>query len=355
MDVVAKFHQLIKEAVSMQASDLHLLTEADNVRVRLRVDGRLMDMERLTISTGRKLISHMKFSAGMDIGERRRPQNKRLELNIGSRTLYARMSTFPSAMLETVVVRIFPYDTSREMKELALFPSQIDSLQKLILSPHGLVLLCGPTGAGKTTTLYSMLQERLKNSSENIMTLEDPVERKQDGLLQMEINEKAGVTYAAALRSLLRHDPDVIVIGEIRDEETAASAVKAAMSGHLVVSSLHSATAAGALRRMLDLGTDPADLREVLYGIAAQKLVDTACPFCSGACSIHCKKRRTSRRKALYEILMEEELQLCFNQLHDHHRQELPVKNFRHLLQRGVALGFISEGDSSRISRNARL
>ncbi|SDN41441.1 competence type IV pilus ATPase ComGA [Alkalicoccus daliensis] len=353
MEAAWKLKQLVREAALLRASDVHLIPEERGVIVRYRLDGQLIDVEVLTHQLGRKLISHMKFIAGMDIGERRRPQNKRIELQVDDITIFIRLSTFPSALIETLVLRIFPYSKSDNLLELALFPSQVEYLQKLIHSPHGLILICGPTGAGKTTTLYSLLKDRMQHTKENIMTLEDPVERRETGLLQMEINEKAGVTYAAGLRSLLRHDPDLIVIGEIRDEETAEIAVKAAMSGHLVISSLHSSSTSGAVRRMLDLGVDAADLQEVLHGVVAQRLIDLKCSFCTGKCSIHCKKRRNTRRKALYEILMEEELQQVFHYLDTPHASAYPVNNLRKQLRRGIALGFISEKEWMRLGKGA--
>lgn len=353
MEAAWKLKQLVGEAALLRASDVHIIPEESGVAVRYRLDGQLIDVDRLTHQSGRKLISHMKFISGMDIGERRRPQNKRIELEIGEATIFIRLSTFPSALMETLVLRIFPYSKSATLSELALFPSQAEYLQKLINSPHGLILICGPTGAGKTTTLYSLLKDRMAHSTENIMTLEDPVERRETGLLQMEINEKAGVTYAAGLRSLLRHDPDLIVIGEIRDEETAQIAVKAAMSGHLVISSLHSSSTSSAVRRILDLGVDPADLQEVLYGVVAQRLIDIHCPHCTGPCSIHCRKRRTSRRKALYEILMEEELQLVFDNRGTNATAQYPVNNLKKQLRKGIALGFVSEKEWERHGKGA--
>jgi competence protein ComGA len=355
MEAASKLRNIIKEAVALRASDVHILPDDEGVIIRLRLDGQLIDSDRLTHQAGRKLISHMKFISGMDIGERRRPQNKRIEMKLEHRTVFIRLSTFPSSLMETLVLRVFPYEKSDTLHNLALFPEQAANLQKLIHSPHGLILICGPTGAGKTTTLYSLLQDRMRGAKENIMTLEDPVERRENGLLQMEINEKAGVTYASGLRSLLRHDPDLIVIGEIRDEETAAIAVKAAMSGHLVISSLHSSSTSNALRRLIDLGVDKADLQEVLYGVVAQCLIDMNCPFCTGGCSIHCRKRRISRRKALYEILMEDELQHAFENLHKPFIEGLPRFNLKYLLRKGIALGYISEREWKRFGKGAYL
>ncbi|PTL40490.1 competence type IV pilus ATPase ComGA [Alkalicoccus saliphilus] len=355
MEASLKLKEIIREAVALKASDVHLLPDEESVRVRFRLDGQLIDVEKVALPAGRKLISHMKFIAGMDIGERRRPQNKRIEILMEQRTIFIRLSTFPSSLMETLVLRIFPYEKSDTLRELALFPDQVASLQKLIHSPHGLILLCGPTGAGKTTTLYSLLQDRMSSAKENIMTLEDPVERRENGLLQMEINEKAGVTYASGLRSLLRHDPDLIVIGEIRDEETAAIAVKAAMSGHLVISSLHSSSTAGALRRLKDLGIDEADLQEVLCGVAAQRLVDVKCPFCTGECSIHCRRRRLVRRKAIYEILMEEELQEAFDNLKKGSGKKVPRIDLGTLMKKGIAVGYIAEDEWKRFGKGAYL
>ncbi|MFC4738103.1 competence type IV pilus ATPase ComGA [Bacillus daqingensis] len=341
MEAPAALKQLLADAVKLKASDIHLIPAENGLRIRYRVDGVLLDIRQIPFSSGRKLVSHMKFIAGMDIGERRRPQNKRMEVTLQGQTIFVRLSTFPSALLETLVLRIYPVESSAGLLNLTLFPSQAASLQKLIHCPHGLILICGPTGSGKTTTLYSLLKDRMTYATENIMTLEDPVERKESGLLQMEINEKAGVTYAAGLRSLLRHDPDLIVIGEIRDEETAAVAVKAAMSGHLVLSSLHCSSASAAVRRMLDLGVDRADLQEVLHGTVSQRLADLACPYCNSSCSIYCRSRREVRRKAIFEILMEQELQDAFHQLETGVPASVPRIDMQRLLIKGTALGYI--------------
>ncbi|QKS70927.1 type II/IV secretion system protein [Paenalkalicoccus suaedae] len=339
MDIVAKTNQLLHSAVEVRASDIHIVPDDKRIVVKFRIDGTMMEAMRLPLFTGRKLISHLKFVSGMEVGERRRPQNKRLDMTIANQKISIRVSSFPSTHMETLVLRLFPEKQSEEIRKLALFPAQAAHLQKLIHSPHGLILICGPTGAGKTTTLYSLLHDR-KQSNENIITLEDPVESPQQGFLQMEINERAGVTYTTGLKSLLRHDPDLIMIGEIRDRETAEIAISAALTGHLVVSSLHSATAGGAFKRMLDLGVDLSDLQEVLRGVVAQKLVELVCPYCKTTCSLHCKKQRKKRRAALYEIVMEEELSRAFHSIENNRSYHADI-SLRDLYRKGVALGFI--------------
>ncbi|WP_416149386.1 ATPase, T2SS/T4P/T4SS family [Salipaludibacillus sp. HK11] len=235
MDIEQKTKLILSEALKFGASDVHLIPRERGSTIRYRVDGQLLDVEKLPLATMNKLIAHLKFISGMDIGERRRPQNSGLEMTLEHQVVFTRISTFPSSSFETLVLRLFPQKHSKSLEQLSLFPSQIKHLHQLIQKPNGLIIVCGPTGAGKTTTLYSLLQKRTEEINENIITLEDPVEQIQPGFLQMEINEKAGVTYATGLKSLLRHDPDLIMIGEVRDTETAKMAVRAALTGHSVM------------------------------------------------------------------------------------------------------------------------
>ncbi|MGJ9381769.1 ATPase, T2SS/T4P/T4SS family [Salipaludibacillus sp. CF4.18] len=234
MDIEQKTRKIVERALQYGASDIHVVPDKLGGMLRFRVDGRLVDMEIMPEIFMKRMISHLKFVSGMDIGERRRPQNQGLELIVNNQKVFMRLSTFPSSAMESLVIRLFPLESEKEILQLSLFPTQTKELLELIKVKQGLIILCGPTGAGKTTTLYSLLTKRVKESHENIITLEDPVEQKQTNFLQMEINEKAGITYASGLKSLLRHDPDLIMLGEIRDPETAKMAIRASLSGHPV-------------------------------------------------------------------------------------------------------------------------
>ncbi|SER68110.1 competence type IV pilus ATPase ComGA [Salipaludibacillus aurantiacus] len=351
MDVITKTKKIVMEGLYCGASDIHLIPQEKGSFVRFRVDGRLIVMERVPQIMMKKLISHLKFISGMDIGERRRPQNKGLEMKLERKTVFMRISTFPSPLSESLVIRLFPQRSAESLNSLSLFPAQSKQLVKLIQNKAGLIIVCGPTGAGKTTTLYSLLKQRKEGRHENIITIEDPVEQREPHFLQMEINERAGITYAAGLKSLLRHDPDLIMLGEVRDSETAEMAVRAALTGHLVVTTLHSASAQGALKRLNDLGISKSDLMEVVHGIAAQRLVDLLCPYCGEDCSLYCRKRRARRRVAVFEILKDEELKKCIYNLDSTNRSQYPAYSLNRGLKKAAALGFIPLKEIERFGK----
>ncbi|SDY55088.1 competence protein ComGA [Evansella caseinilytica] len=346
MEVESKTKDILSQALSYGASDVHFVPKEHTAVIRFRIDGQLTEMEQLSIKSMLKLIGHLKFVSGMDVGERRRPQNSSLELPLSSNICSLRLSTFPSSFHETLAVRLFPHETQQTLEQLCLFPSQANQLLQLTRVPHGLILICGATGSGKTTTLYTLLHTSLYMMKQNIITLEDPVEKKHDQFLQMEINERAGITYSEGLRNLLRHDPDVIMIGEIRDKETAQLAVRAALTGHLVLSTLHSSSTLGALRRLRDLGITEMELYETLQGIIAQRLVQIVCPYCGENCHHFCRKYRTRRRSAVFEILAGAALTEAISQ-----GPGIPmpaVKTLMGLVNKGVLLGYIGEKELFR-------
>ncbi|WP_246056060.1 competence type IV pilus ATPase ComGA [Alteribacter natronophilus] len=307
MEVERLTRSVLHSAAGLRASDIHILPRRDGGIIRCRISGELEDMQHISSEFLQKMIAHLKFLSGMDIGERRRPQNSSFEIYLKD-TLYAlRLSTFPMTFSETMVVRMHRQATPEPLKSLTLFPSQAVRLKGFTTLPHGLILLCGPTGSGKTTTLYSLMHEMTNGEKRNIITLEDPVEQQHDQFLQMEVNEKAGVTYAHGLKNVLRHDPDVIMLGEIRDDESARMAVRAAMTGHLVLSTLHASSPSAAVRRLEEFGISQSDISETLTAVCVQTLVRLACPYCSSTCDAYCRKGR--KRAALFDILSGDELQ----------------------------------------------
>ncbi|ADU29937.1 competence type IV pilus ATPase ComGA [Evansella cellulosilytica] len=346
MDVERKTKALLLNALSYTASDVHFIPMKKNGLVRYRIDGKLVDMETLPLNLLQRIISYLKFISGMDIGEKRRPQTSSLEIPLLNKLYAMRLSTFPSTSYETLVIRLFPLKDHQTLHQLSLFPGQAKKILNLIQAPSGLIIICGPTGSGKTTTLYSLLHTCSFNLKRNIITLEDPIEQKHDHFLQMEINERAGVTYSVGLRSLLRHDPDVIMLGEIRDSETAQMAIRASLTGHLVFSTLHSKCTKTALNRLLELGVRQVDLQETVTAIIAQRLVDVVCPYCGMSCHSHCKKRRLRRRAAIYEILEGEIVQ---------YMHELPgakkIKTLNELISKSIALGFVHEYEYFRFGK----
>ncbi|WP_236939243.1 competence type IV pilus ATPase ComGA [Evansella clarkii] len=338
MEVEKKSKNILHRAASFNASDIHFVPMEKTAVVRFRIDGHLTEMERLPVHMMVKIISHLKFLSGMDVGERRRPQNSSLEILLRNTPYAMRLSTFPSSASETLVIRLFPYYNRQKLQTLAIFPNQAEQLLNTVKSRSGLFILCGPTGSGKTTTLYSLLDSCFYTMNRNIITLEDPVEQKHDNFLQMEINERAGVTYSEGLRSLLRHDPDIIMIGEIRDGETARMAVRAALTGHFVFSTMHSSDTLNAIRRLNDLGISNEELRDTVKAVAAQRLVEIRCPYCE-ECTPYCKKYRSRRRGAVFELLQGTLLDDALSGRETEARQN--IKKLGAVVNKGIALGFI--------------
>lgn len=271
---------IIKEAIPYRASDIHIEPFEKIVKVRYRIDGDLQDRADFPINAYSAICARIKIMAGMDIAERRIPQDGRINLVIGGREYDFRISSLPTMFGEKFVIRVLDRSSFRFTREdLGFTESENVILDKMLSRPHGIVLLTGPTGCGKSTTLYAFLKE-INKPNVNIVTVEDPVEYIMTGINQTQINTKANMTFAVALRSILRQDPDVIMVGEMRDEETAEIAVRAAITGHLVFSTLHTNDAPGSITRLQDMGVDDYLLADALVGVIAQRLVKRLCPAC---------------------------------------------------------------------------
>lgn len=278
--VVKLVNHLILEAVRKNASDIHIEIYGSILRVRYRIDGKLIEMTPLPYRLRFAVISRIKIMADLNISERRLPQDGRIKIKTGMKTIDIRVSTTPTIFGEKVVMRIL--DASNLVLDMAKFgmPSAgLRHIKEALAAPYGMILVTGPTGSGKTTTLYSALSS-LNKPDVNIMTAEDPVEYNLEGINQVNINQGVGLTFAAALRSFLRQDPDIIMVGEIRDLETAEIAVKAALTGHLVLSTLHTNDAASSLTRLTDMGIDPYLTASSVRLIVAQRLIRINCPHC---------------------------------------------------------------------------
>ena len=279
--VIQLVNQLLRRAVLAGASDLHIEPYEGGLRVRMRVDGFLqMVMDRSDVPV-RRIVSRLKVMAGLDIAETRLPQDGRIPLRLGGRLIDTRVSSLPGNYGERIVLRILDRSTGlMDLDALGFSRAQIGLLERLSAMPNGIILATGPTGSGKTTTLYSLL--KLANRDErNIVTVEDPIEYDLPGVSQSQINAEIGMTFAAGLRATLRQDPDVILVGEIRDGETASVAAQAALTGHLVFSSLHANGSVGAVVRLRDLGLDDFLIASTLRGVLAQRLLRRLCPKCS--------------------------------------------------------------------------
>jgi type IV pilus assembly protein PilB len=285
--VVKLVNSLIADAVAKQASDIHIEPYEKYVRVRFRIDGVLHEMMSPPARMKGAIISRLKIMAELDIAERRIPQDGRIKLRIGGREIDLRVSTLPCIFGEKVVMRIL--DKSNLQIDLTKLGFEAESLDKLIRAielPFGMVLVTGPTGSGKTTTLYSALN-RVNKVDTNIMTAEDPVEYNLDGINQVNVHEEIGFTFASALRAFLRQDPNIVMVGEIRDLETASIATKAALTGHLVLSTLHTNDAPSTVNRMIDMGIEPFLVASSTNLILAQRLVRKLCPKCKAATEVH--------------------------------------------------------------------
>lgn len=278
--VIRLINALLLEAVKEGASDVHVETQEKRVVVRFRIDGVLRDKLEPRRELAPLLVSRIKVMAKLDIAEKRVPQDGRVTLRIGGHDVDARVSTIPTQHGERVVMRLLEKGSlSLDMEALGMSARDRDVFSRLLERPHGMLLVTGPTGSGKTTSLYAALH-RLNDRKRNIMTVEDPIEYELAGVAQTQVNTRTGMTFARGLRAILRQDPDVIMVGEIRDQETAEVAVRSAMTGHFVLSTLHTNSAVGSVTRLIDMGVERYLLAPMLVGVAAQRLVRRLCPSC---------------------------------------------------------------------------
>jgi type IV pilus assembly protein PilB len=281
--IVRVVNLIISQAINDKASDIHIEPEAKQVRVRYRVDGVLHDVMSPPKHIQAPMVSRVKIMANMDIAERRVPQDGKIHLRHDNREFDLRVSTIPCIHGEKVVMRIL--DKSSVMlglNKLGFYPEVQNSFEGVVTKPYGMILVTGPTGSGKSTTLYSVLN-KLNTGDRNIITIEDPCEYQLPGVNQVQVNDKAGLTFSSALRSFLRQDPDIIMVGEIRDTETARIAVEAALTGHLVLSTLHTNDSAGAITRLVEMGVEPFLCASSIIGVLAQRLARSICPNCKEA------------------------------------------------------------------------
>jgi type IV pilus assembly protein PilB len=278
--IIRLVNNILTQAILETASDIHLEPQRDCLRVRYRVDGVLKEKQRFPKNIQPGILSRIKIMASMDIAERRKPLDGRISLKIEKRALDFRVSSFPTIFGEKIVLRILDKNVAMvPLENLGFLQNSLEIFNSLINQPSGMILISGPTGSGKTTTLYSVLN-RLNSIGKNIVTIEDPVEYQLDGLNQAQVNTKAGITFANALHSLLRQDPDVILVGEIRDAETAQIAIEAALTGQLVFATIHTNDAPSVATRLIDMGIEPFLITSALIGTSAQRLARKICPYC---------------------------------------------------------------------------
>ncbi|MFP4145640.1 MAG: GspE/PulE family protein [Phycisphaeraceae bacterium] len=302
--VIKLVNMVLFEAVKQQASDVHVQPYEDRLVVRMRVDGVLDNVFDLPKSVQEEMVSRVKVMGRMDIAEKRLPQDGRATVQLGDRQIDLRIASLPTSFGERVVIRLLDKSARLyHLDELGMDAATLDRFRTMIGAEHGLVLVTGPTGSGKSTTLYGSLLE-LNSLEKNILTLEDPIEYQLEGISQTQISLKKGMTFAMGLRNVLRQDPDIIMVGEIRDRETATMAIQSALTGHLVFSTLHTNDAASAVTRLLDLGIEPYLVASSVVGVLAQRLVRRICPACHGRgdCD-RCRDTGYRGRVGLFELL----------------------------------------------------
>ncbi len=319
--IVRLVNDIFNRAIELGASDIHIEPGEENVSVRCRVDGVLTEIITTPLSQFPAISSRIKLLGGLNIAESRLPQDGRTNIQLGRRELDMRISTIPILTGESIVLRLLSQEAiSFDLGILGMSAVHLGQFKKLIQIPHGIILVVGPTGSGKTTTLYSVINQ-LNDHRKKIITVEDPVEYKMAGLCQMQVNAKIGVTFANGLRSIVRQDPDIILVGEIRDRETADIAINAALTGHLVLSTLHTNDAVGAVTRLLDMGVEGFLVSSALYGVLSQRLVRKICPACHGKTTDEagnkcrrCNGSGYKGRSGIFELLtVNEELRTAIN------------------------------------------
>ncbi|MFD1360689.1 competence type IV pilus ATPase ComGA [Lentibacillus salinarum] len=331
MDTAAKLSKkLLQTAVNANASDIHFYPFSDQVTIYFRVFGKRIRHRTISANQYQLLLTYYKFTSGMDIGEVRKPQNGTTIHEQFDHHYALRLSTLPVAQTESLAIRILPQESNLTLDNLFLFPNQLNKLKKWITNKSGIILLTGPTGSGKTTTLYALLQKILTEKSYQTITLEDPIEKEINDILQVQVNEKAGMTYQTGLKAALRHDPDIIMIGEIRDRFTAQFAFDASLTGHLVLSTLHAKNAAGTVQRLIELGMKETDLKQSLIAVAALQLLPVQI------------NQHVARRGAIMELLdgtlLEDTIINGGDMLSTDH-----FHTFDHLRKKAFAYGFIAE------------
>jgi general secretion pathway protein E len=311
--IIRMLNALLTQAAKDGASDIHIEPYERSSSVRFRVDGTLREVVRPNRALHAALISRLKIMAELDIAEKRLPQDGRISLRIGGRAIDVRVSTLPSAHGERAVLRLLDKGESKfSLEGLGMSDDVLQPFNRLVQQPHGIVLVTGPTGSGKTTTLYASLQ-RIDTSTTNVLTVEDPIEYELPGIGQTQVNAKIDLDFAKALRAILRQDPDVIMIGEIRDYETAQIAIQASLTGHLVLATLHTNDAPSSVTRLIDMGVEPYLLSSSLLGVLAQRLVRRLCPNCKRGDArgryhpvgcVQCVNSGYKGRTGIYELMV---------------------------------------------------
>lgn len=295
--------EILRHCVEVNASDVHFEPSLNELKIRYRKDGVFFTHSTTPISLSKPILAHLKAIANLNVAEHHKPQDGRISLEINNKLLNFRLSTVPAQFGETLVLRILdPASLNLNLDQLGLSQDLVQNIRKLAKRPHGIFIVTGPTGSGKTTTLYSLLRD-IYSSTKKYLTAEDPVEYILPGISQISINNAIGLTFSKVLRAFLRHDPDVIMIGEIRDLETAQIAIQASLTGHLVFTTLHTNNSASAITRLIDLGLSPPLVSSAIQGILAQRLIRIFCSTCEGNGCLSCHNSGFLRRRGVFELM----------------------------------------------------
>lgn len=353
-DAISFVNRLFCEAVANRASDIHLEPSAAQFTIRQRIDGFLIETACLPIQEASSIISRLKVMGQVDIGERRIPQDGAMTVQVGDRFLEVRLATLPVLYGEKLVLRLLPGELSA--KELSQLGMEVEESKRVkqLLNRTGLVVVTGPTGAGKTTTLYTLLSI-LNHREKNIVTLENPIELQLTGINQVQVHHKIGFSFSKGLRAILRQDPDIIMIGEVRDQETAEIAVEAALTGHLVLTSLHTTDGASVITRLIDMGIPAYLVASALSGIIAQRLVRLRCVHCGGTGCHSCRESGYFSRSGVFEVIaMDEQVQTMVmnqptvSQLR-HYFQTIGIRTMADALNRKCELGLTTSEELHRL------
>ena len=345
MQIESFANHILVNAKEVGTSDIHILPEKGLFGIYFRLNGRMVYQYKIDEEEGKRLISYFKYSANMDVGERRKPQSGSFVYKgEGEFNQDLRLSTLTNYhSQESLVIRLLETQENMNQDKSTFLPDELERIERLIHYKSGLVLFSGPVNSGKTTTMYQLVRNRMEKTKIQVIAIEDPVEIEEENFLQIQVNEKAGNTYEASLKASLRHHPDVIIVGEIRDEETARMAIRGALTGHLIIASVHAKNAEGVLMRMHELGISYEMLSQTLIAVIFQKLLPIYCGLCEGDCSIYCQAYPVNRKRAaLYDILDSSQittLALSNKKGIDQER----VKDFNSLLEKVYIYGFISE------------
>ena len=345
MQIESFANHILVNAKEVGTSDIHILPEKGLFGIYFRLNGRMVYQYKIDEEEGKRLISYFKYSANMDVGERRKPQSGSFVYKgEGEFNQDLRLSTLTNYhSQESLVIRLLETQENVNQDKSTFLPDELELIERLIHYKSGLVLFSGPVNSGKTTTMYQLVRNRMEKTKIQVIAIEDPVEIEEENFLQIQVNEKAGNTYEASLKASLRHHPDVIIVGEIRDEETARMAIRGALTGHLIIASVHAKNAEGVLMRMHELGISYEMLSQTLIAVIFQKLLPIYCGLCEGDCSVYCQAYPVNRKRAaLYDILDSSQittLALSNKKGIDQER----IKDFNSLLEKVYIYGFISE------------